>query len=226
MSTQKQILQEGSTPVRDRASRATKIGTVALVIAPLGALVGGAAYLGAGGAASDPAVMLDEVVAKPTLWAVYSVAMLVMALSTLAWAPAVWRVSHDHSPRWAWAATIVGTLYAAGQFVHLMSWNVMIPALAGSLPAADAIAVVEAAETQWFFYLIFIPYLAGALVAPLIAAIALFRARMLPLWSLILVGVASVVLAILGTDNLITLAVGSVGMIVGFMPAVVRVLRR
>ncbi len=73
--------------------------------------------------------------------------------------------------------------------------------------------------------LVFAPYLLGALLAAPIAAVALRRARLVGVWSVVVIGAATIAGVILGTDNLIGAAVYSVLLITGFTPAVVRVLR-
>jgi hypothetical protein len=106
-----------------------------------------------------------------------------------------------------------------------VSWGVLNDALAASAEASAALAVIEAFESSWFFVLVFAPYLLGALLAAPIAAVALRRARLLGVWSVVVIGVATIAAVILGTDNPVGATVFSVLLITGFAPAVVRVLR-
>lgn len=218
------------TPIesRRRRSLAAVSGITALVLAPAAGWAGATAEfvaLGGADATSDQEGFLAAIAANSALWNTFGVLMLAMALLTAAWVPAVWRHSVDRTPRWAWAAAIVGTLFALGQMVHLVSWVVLNAALATSVEASEALAVVEAIESSWFFGLIFVPYLLGAVLAPPLAAVALRRARFIPTWAMVVVMAASVAGFILGTDNPIGVAVYSVLLITGFTPAVVRVLR-
>lgn len=213
---------------RRRPSFAVAAGAVALLLAPVsGWAAGTLETLALDGASpsSDPAAFFASITANGGLWNTYGVLMFAMTLLTLAWVPAVWRLTVDRSPRWAWTAAVVGTLYAIGQVVHLVSWGVLNDALAASAEASAALAVIEALESSWFFVLVFAPYLLGALLAAPIAAVALRRARLLHSWSVVVIGAATIGAVILGTDNLIGAAVHSVLLITGFTPAVVRVLR-
>ncbi|WP_166870682.1 hypothetical protein [Salinibacterium sp. ZJ450] len=211
-----------------RASRATVAGTSALLLAPVAGWAGSTAsslVLAGVDPTSDLDAFLAAVAANIGLWNTFSVLMLVIALLTVAWVPAVWRLTVDRTPRCAWTTAVIGTLFAMGQFVHLVSWNVLSAGLAESVDGSAALAVVEAMEASWFFVLIFAPFLLGALLAAPIAAVALRRARLLPTWSVVVVVAASIVTVILGTDNPIGVAAYSVLLITGFTPALVRVLR-
>ena len=213
---------------RRRPSFAVAAGAIALLLAPVsGWAAGTLESLALDGASptSDPAAFFASIAANGGLWNTSGVLLFAMTLLTLAWVPAVWRLTVDRSARWAWTAAVIGTLYAIGQMVHLVSWGVLNDALAASAETSAALAVIGAFESSSFFMLVFAPYLLGALLAAPMAAVALRRARLLGVWSVVVIGASTIAAAILGTDNLIGAAVYSVLLITGFTPAVVRVLR-
>ncbi|WP_353510403.1 hypothetical protein [Intrasporangium sp.] len=213
---------------RRRPSFAVAAGAIALLLAPITAWAAGtleSLALDGTSPSSDPTAFFAAIAANAGLWNTYGVLMFAMTLFTLAWVPAVWRLTVDRSPRWAWTAAVIGTLYAIGQMVHLVSWGVLNDALAASAEASAALAVIEAFESSWFFVLVFAPYLLGALLAAPLAAVALRRAQLLHSWSVVVIGVGTVAAVILGTDNPVGATVFSVLLITGFAPAVVRVLR-
>ena len=213
---------------RRRPSFTVAAGAIALLLAPISGWAAGtleSLALDGASPSADPAAFFASIAANGGLWNTSGVLLFVMSLLTLAWVPAVWRLTVDRSPRWAWTAAVIGTLYAIGQMVHLVSWGVLNDALAASAETSAALAVIGAFESSSFFMLVFAPYLLGALLAAPIAAVALRRARLLGVWSVVVIGAATIAAVILGTDNLIGAAVYSVLLITGFTPAVVRVLR-
>ena len=213
---------------RRRSSFAVAAGAIALLLAPLSGWAAGtleSLALDGASPSSDPTAFFAAIAANGGLWKTYGVLLFAMTLLTLAWVPAVWLLTVDRSPRWAWTAAVIGTLYAIGQTVHLVSWGVLNDALAASAEASAALAVIGVFESSWFFMLVFTPYLLGALLAAPIAAVALRRARLLGVWSVVVIGAATIAAVILGTDNLIGAAVYSALLISGFTPAAVRVLR-
>ncbi|SFS15594.1 hypothetical protein SAMN04487783_2079 [Agrococcus baldri] len=212
-----------------RPSSATLLGCVALLLAPVAGSAGGALELltlGGIDPASDPAAFLGAVTAAPGLWSGMGAAMLVMALLTMLWAPAVWRLAHGSSPRWAWAAAVGGALFAFGQAVHLVSWIVLSQALAAALEPDAALGVIAAIESNGLFTVIFAPYLLGALLAAPLAAIALWRARLLPVWSIPVIAVASIGMLLIGTGSPVILIAYPALWIAAFAPALARLLRR
>jgi hypothetical protein len=226
MSTVKESATTAQSERPRRPSRATVAGTIALVTWPLfGAGAGIAEHLAVGDTdgSTDTAGLLEAVSANPGLWNVYSVFLLAMAVATLAWVPAVWRLAVQRSPRWAWTAAVAGTLFAMGQMVHLMSWNVLTAGFAAASTPTEATVLMAAIDSQWFFFLIFIPFLLGTLVAAPIAAIALRRARLLPIWSVLVIVAASVAVFFVGTDSLIGVGVHTLLLITGFAPVLVRI---
>ena len=213
---------------RRRPSFTVAAGAIALLLAPISGWAAGtleSLALNGASPSADPAAFFASIAANGGLWNTSGVLLFVMTLLTLAWVPAVWRLTVDRSPRWAWTAAVIGTLYAIGQMVHLVSWGMLNDALAASAETSAALAVIGAFESSSFFMLVFAPYLLGALLAAPIAAVALRRARLLGVWSVVVIGAATIAAVILGTDNLIGAAVYSVLLITGFTPAVVRVLR-
>ena len=215
--------------LRPRPSASTVLGAAALLLAPIAGSIGGALELlaiGSADPASDPSAFLGAVESASGLWTGMGIAMLAMALLTMAWTPAVWRLAHGRSRRWAWAAASAGALFAFGQAVHLVSWVALTSALASALPADDALRLIAALESSPIFMTIFAPYLLGALLAPPIAAVALWRSRQLPVWSIPIIAVASVAMLLLGTSSPLVLIGYPLLWIAAFAPALGRLLGR
>lgn len=217
-----------------RPSRATLIGTMALVLWPVAAAIAAtfsrpveASLDPAADPAGQVAAQLAAIAAHPGPWAGFGLGMMVMALLVGASVPAVWRLTVERTPVWAWASAVLGALFFMGLSVHLMSWVVVMKALAtAEIDPAAAMSVIATVEGDWFFWVIFVPFLAGVMLAPLVAAVALLRARVIPLRSLVAVLLATVLQAVVGTAGLWQAALYAGLMLAGSVPALVTVVRR
>lgn len=217
-------------PETRRTGTALLLGTISLVAWPIALGVASLIENTAGYNSvpeTDDAGFFAAVAANPGAWAAASFAFLAAALLTLASVPAVWRLSVAKAPIWAWVAAVMGTLLAFGQIVHLMSWRVLVPGLAGSdLSGEQAMALMSRIDAQPFFVVLFMPFLIGFTLAPLALALALWRGRVAPVWSPVLAAIAGVVAIVLGTDSLPT-ALGYAALLVAaFAPALVHLSRR
>lgn len=213
-----------------RTGPALLLGTISLVAWPIALGVASLIENTAGYNSvpeTDDAGFFAAVAANPGAWAAASFAFLAAALLTLACVPAVWCLSVARAPIWAWVAAVMGTLFAFGQIVHLMSWRVLIPGLADSdLSGEQAMAMMSGMDAQPFFMVIFMPFLIGITLAPLALAVALWRGRVAPVWSPVLAAVAGVGAMVLGTESLPT-ALGYVALLVAaFAPALMHLRRR
>lgn len=214
---------------RPRPSLATLLGTAALVTwaipGALSTLVGIASGLTVVSLDAEPDRYLAAVAANPAAWNLMGGLLLLTALLTMAWAPAVWRLTVGRTRAWAWVAGVAASLFAFGQAVHLMSWQATIAALARSgLTGAQANAYTQATDGIAFFWVIFAPFLVGFVVAPALAAVALWRARLVPVWSFVAVLVVSI-LGVLFGDSMAFTVVHPVVIAAAFAPALVHVVR-
>lgn len=211
-----------------RATTATLLGTLALVLWAVPPNLGILAQSTGEHLRIDPTTEPDgyyaAVAAEPGLWAVASVGLLLACLLTMAWVPAVWRLSVDRARGWAWAAAVTAALFAFGQAVHLDSWQVVQQAIAtAGLPGEQAVAFNDAVDGSTFFTVIFAPFLLGFLLAPTLAAIALWRARVVPVWAIGVAAVSSVVAGMAGDQPALGIAHAVLNAI-AFAPALRHVL--
>jgi hypothetical protein len=99
---------------------------------------------------------------------------------------AIWWLSAERAPRWAWAGAVLAVLFVVGEVAHLAGYNAMSIVVA---PYHDEAAVMEmwvSAGTSPLVIALFVPYVVG-LLAAIPQAIGLRRARVIPLWAAIAV---------------------------------------
>lgn len=151
----------------------------------------------------------------------YETASWIFFAAAVATIPAVillWRLAVARSPRWAWAGAVLGAAAAAGQFVHLNYFAANQGFSSHDAPAVAAELYLASSETG-FGAAIFVPYIVGMLLAPLVLAIALKRAGVIPVWALIAVVIGTAVFTVLGSSQGGS-AVWSVLLAIGFLPVV------
>jgi membrane protein YqaA with SNARE-associated domain len=136
---------------------------------------------------------------------------------------AVWRLSVHRSPRWAWAAACTAALGVVGQVVHLGYWAQNLAAAEFDDRRAAAEFLVFADGTP-FVLATFVPFF-FSLLAPVVQAVALRRARVIPLWAGLAIGGAAVLALAMGNIPWSN-AVVTAAAIAGFAPAAAAMLRR
>ena len=152
-------------------------------------------------------------------WLFYLLAVLTIPVTIL-----LWRLAVDRSPKLAWTGAVLGAMFVAGQFVHLSAYFGQMQAFAQQSDLAVAVELVDAQATGGFAAALFAPYLVGLLLAPLFQSIALFRAKVLPVWAMGAVIVGQVVFAVLQSNPVGTSAYGLL-LLVGFLPAALLAIR-
>jgi hypothetical protein len=148
-------------------------------------------------------------------WLFYAAALLTIPMVLF-----LWRLAVDRSPRWAWAAGVLGACSVIGQVAHCMGYFAPIRAYAGGDHELGAQAQV-ALNGDIYGLAVFAPYLIGIMLFPPVAAIALRRARVLPLWAMLAVIVGAGIFLGLAGPWWVTAAWG-VALVAGFAPAVLQ----
>ena len=146
-------------------------------------------------------------------WLFYAAALLTIPMTLF-----LWRLAVDGSPRWAWAAGTLGALAVTGQIAHCMGYFAPLKAYAtwdAELGAQAQLAL----NGDAYGFAVFVPYLVGIMLFPPVAAIALRRARVIPLWAMVSTLVGSLAFLVLAGPWWVTVVWGA-GLLVGFAPAV------
>ena len=146
-------------------------------------------------------------------WLFYAAALLTIPMTLF-----LWRLAVDRAPRWAWAAGTLGALSVTGQIAHCMGYFAPLKAYGGWDHELGARAQM-ALNGDLYGLAVFAPYLVGIMLFPPVAAIALRRARVVPLWAMASVLVGSLVFLGLAGPWWVT-AVWGAGLVAGFAPAV------
>jgi len=136
----------------------------------------------------------------------------------------VWRLAVHRSPRWAWAGVALGVCSVAGQFVHLMGHFGANQVFSAQEDLEGAAQLLVDWEGNVFSMAVFAPYLIGLLFAPMVQAISLKRARVIPWWALVAVVVGSVLFAVLGSTPVVS-TIWAVLLVAGFAPAAALAIR-
>jgi hypothetical protein len=145
------------------------------------------------------------------------------ALLTIPALLAIWRLSVDRSPRWAWTGAVMAVLGVAGQMVHVMSYQgLMLAALRHEDRKAAAQFIVDAESTP-FVLALFAPFFFTLLCA-VPQAIGLRRARVIPLWASLAVVAATVFFLVVGSTPWSS-ALWTGLLVVGMVPAAAAMLR-
>lgn len=215
-----------------RPRRRLTIGTACLLLAPLltaaadmvrmtaehsGALVGMVSANGPDAAST----MLTTIEAHAGEYQLASWLAFAAAVLTIPAAATVRVLTAARSPRWSTAATITGICLAIGQFVHLMGYFAWNQILATLPDRSAAVAVLDLTNRNVFGQVVFAPYLVGVLLFWPFAAVALWRARVIPLWAFVVILAAAVVMTVAGSSYL-TSPAWAVATVVGLFPAFAR----
>jgi hypothetical protein len=141
----------------------------------------------------------------------------VAVLLTMPLLVAVWRLSVRRAPAWAWTSAVLAALGVCGLIAHTLGYYGFSLA---ALEVADRTAAAEflvAAEQVPFVIAVYAPFFLSLLVW-LPQAIGLFRARTVPLWSPVAVGVA-VALDLAVGSTVWSMPIWGALIIAGFAPA-------
>lgn len=136
---------------------------------------------------------------------------------------AIWRLSVDRAPRWAWTGAVMAALGVCGSMVHLAGYHGMTIT---ALDLADRTAAAEfmvAMESTPFVIALFSTFFL-VLLCPLPQSIGLFRAGVVPLWACLSVVAGTVLFAFVGSTPW-SAALAAVLFVAGFAPAALALLR-
>lgn len=176
-----------------------------------------AASVGDGSTVDSISSMLASIESRSGDFALAAWLFYAAALLTIPTVLFLWRSSVERAPRLAWAAGVLGALAVIGQIAHCMGY--FAPLLAFS--AGDHVAGAQAQhvlDSSVYGLAVFAPYLIGVAFFPPVAAVALRRAGVTPLWAMVAVILGSVAFAVLAGPWWVT-AVWGVALIAGFWPA-------
>lgn len=136
---------------------------------------------------------------------------------------AIWRLSVDRAPRWAWTGAVLATLYALGQAVHLAGYNAMSLVFSAHHDLDSAAEILVAGDSEPFLIALFAPLYLIGLLGVIPQAIGLRRARIIPLWAPIAVTAGLVPFLVLGSTPLVS-ALSTTLIVVGLAPAALTML--
>jgi hypothetical protein len=149
--------------------------------------------------------------------------VFVGVLLTLPAVLAAWRVAVDRAPRWAWAGAALAMLGVLGEMAHLTGYFAIQGIVSGELDPAIGATVMMATERDPLFLVLFAPFFL-ALLCVIPQAIALLRAKVIPIWAGVALLGGTAVMAVFGS-SLWSSAAWTALMVAGFAPAAVVMLR-
>jgi hypothetical protein len=166
---------------------------------------------------AEAAATLASIDANRGLFLAASYLVLLAVLLALPAMLAIWRLSVDGSPRWAWTGATLAALGIIGETVHLAGYFGSSLALSAHHDLEIAAELFVAVGMHPFMIVLFIPFLLG-LLAPIPQAIGLRRARVVPLWAALAVVAGVAVMAIAGSTPA-TSAATTILLVAGLLPA-------
>lgn len=152
-------------------------------------------------------------------WFFYAAALLTVPMTIV-----LWRLAVQRSRRWAWAGAVLGALSALGQFAHLMGEFAMTQVFAGHADLVAAAGISLESDRNVLGTALIVPFLLGMVIAPAVQAVALRRARVVPLWSMIAVLLAAAAMVVFGSAPAGS-AAWTILLIAGFAPAAAAAMR-
>lgn len=159
--------------------------------------------------------------------AIFGVATVLTLLTAFVAAPAVvlgWRMAKDGAPVLAGIAAFAGVCFVLGRAIHASIYFGLQLFLLDNVEVGEAARLMEQLQLHWAMLLVLVPTIIGlSLWLPLLAG-SLYRARMIPLWALLCVIGAMVVLVVLGSSFMTTPIFAGL-FIAGLWPAAALVLR-
>lgn len=173
---------------------------------------------------AQAAASLASINANRGMFLAASYVMYVGMLLTIPALLAIWRLSVDKAPRWAWTGAVMAVMYTLGQTVHLTGHFAMNQAFSAYHDLNTAAELMVAMEEAPFVLALFVPlYLLGFLGA-VPQAIGLKRARVLPLWACLAVIAGTVLFLMVGSTPWSS-ALWTVLIVGGLAPAALTMLR-
>ncbi|MFA9429200.1 hypothetical protein [Egicoccus sp. AB-alg2] len=136
---------------------------------------------------------------------------------------AVWRLSVEGAPRWAWVGATLAALGIIGQAVHLAGYFGLSLAFSAFHDLGVAAELFVATGVNSFLIALFVPFLLG-LLAPIPQVVGLRRARIIPLWAALAV-VAGVAVMVIAGSTPATSAFTAILLAAGLFPAARTMLR-
>ncbi|SFP51284.1 hypothetical protein SAMN05660464_3382 [Geodermatophilus dictyosporus] len=144
-------------------------------------------------------------------------------LASIPAAVALWRLAAARSRRWAWTGLLLAVLGVIGEVVHLTGYYGLLQLLSAQPDRQSAAELGLAFDVVPFNVALFVPFLLGAL-AWLPQAVALRRARIVPLWAALTVCLGTVLFLGVGSQPWST-TVWAGALVVGLAPAARALLR-
>ena len=202
------------------------VGGASIVLTPL--LLGAADLLrmradGSTDGIESQAAIMEAIEANRGAYELASWLAYAGALLSIPALVALWCLAVDRSRVWAWTGAVLATLGVTGQMVHLVVEFGLNQALAGQVDSGTAADVVTALQSAPFNLVLFLPFLVFPL-AWVPQVVGLRRARVVPVWALLAV-LASVALIVVVGSQPWASAVWTAGLVAGFAPAAVAMLR-
>lgn len=210
------------------------VGSTSILLVPvltcIGYLIGIAVYPPTPGGPVNDAYGAEQALAdlaaieaQRGLYTVNAALVMVVALVSIPSLLAIWRLTVRRSSRWAWAGAVLAGFGVIGGAVHSVDPGLHLVALemADRGAAADFLVTTS---THPYVVAIFVPVLLGFLAAP-VQAVGLVRARVVPVWAGVAIGVGAVVLYLFGSTVWGVLG-ATVLLVAGLAPAAVAMIRR
>ncbi|HSP59937.1 MAG TPA: hypothetical protein VLO09_02650 [Ornithinimicrobium sp.] len=205
--------------------KARTLGALSLIAMPVVITAGDLLRLGVesqttgdGSTLTSVVSQLEAVEENRVAWEIVSWSFYAGALLTIPMTLLLWHLAVGRAPVWAWVGGVLGACSVVGQVAHLMGYFGSLGALS-TLADRDAAAAAHLALGQDLFSLaVFAPYLLGLLLAPAVQAVALRRARVIPLWAALSVGAGAALFAVFAGQWWASVA-WCVGLLLGLLPA-------
>jgi hypothetical protein len=170
------------------------------------------------------ASMLENIAADSGRWIAVSTTFYVAAFLGLLATFTIWRLAVARAPRWAWTGVILGLLGFFGEAVHLAAHFATLGAFASSQDLATAAELYGTLEADPFAMALFVPFLLG-MFAIVPQAIGLRRARVVPLWAVLLLVGGFLAVMFAGGSTPVATGVWTILATIGFTPAALAMLR-
>jgi hypothetical protein len=168
--------------------------------------------------------MLESIAANETTWTAVSYLNYVGLFLSIGALLAIWRLSVDRAPRWAWAGVLLAGVGVIGAAVHLMGHFATLGAFATHEDPVVAAGLYLQLEENGFAMALFVPFLLG-LLAIIPQAVGLRRARVIPIWAAVAIGVGVVSMIVAGGSTPVATGLYTALVVVGLTPAAIAMVR-
>ena len=187
--------------------------------------IGDGDQVGDGGVSRQQQAVAEtgSVAAHLVLFQVVSWLFLAAALLTVPAALSIWSLSVGRSRAWAWTGVVMAMLGVVGQLVHVVVEFGLQQAYASGFDATAGFTLDQLLQHQVFVSVMFAPFFLVVL-APIVQAIGLRRARVTPIWAVGVVVIGSAVAVGVGSVNWSS-AVVAVLWVAGTTPAALVLVR-